>query len=342
MSFNKLRQLQSPESLIAEMPLPENLVSLKNERDRELGLIFSGADQRFIVIVGPCSAHNEDAVTDYCCRLAALQEKTVSRLFLIPRIYTNKPRTMGTGYKGMAHQPDPTGKPDIVEGIKSIRKMHLRIIAESGLTGADEMLYPENYTYLGDLLNYVAIGARSSENQLHRLTASGIGLPAGFKNPISGDIQVMLNSIHAAQQPHVFAYNGWEVETEGNPFAHAILRGAVDKLGNTIPNYHYEDLTDIITKYNRMELQNQAIIIDTNHSNSGRAFSEQPRIAREIVHSRSQSEAIKRVVKGLMIESFIVEGSQKVAGNVYGQSITDPCLGWDATARLLLGLADMV
>ena len=294
------------------------------------------------MIVGPCSAHNEDAVVDYCCRLAKLQERTGDTLFFVPRIYTNKPRTLGTGYKGMAHQPDPTGKPDIVEGIKAIRKMHLRVIAMSGLTGADEMLYPGNFTYLGDLLNYVAIGARSSENQQHRLTASGIGLPAGFKNPISGDIQVMLNSIHAAQQPHIFAYNGWEVATEGNPYAHAILRGAIDKLGNTIPNYHFEDLIDIITKYEQMDLVNPAIIIDTNHSNSARIFSEQPRIAHEIMHSRSYSPMIKKTVKGLMIESYIVEGSQCVTGTVYGQSITDPCISWETTERLLLDLAAKV
>ncbi len=340
MAFKKLRELQTPEELIAEMPLPAAHSPLKQQRDREFESILAGNDNRFIVIIGPCSAHNEDAVVDYCCRLARLQEQTREELFLVPRIYTNKPRTMGTGYKGMAHQPDPSGEPDIVEGIKAIRKMHLRVIAQSGFTGADEMLYPSNFTYLGDLLNYVAIGARSSENQQHRLTASGIGLPAGFKNPISGDIQVMLNSIHAAQQPHIFAYNGWEVETEGNPYAHAILRGAIDKLGNTIPNYHFEDLTDIITKYEQMGLANPAIIIDTNHSNSARLFSEQPRIAHEIMHSRNYSPLIKKTVKGLMIESYIVEGSQSVTGAVYGQSITDPCISWETTERLVLDLAD--
>ena len=342
MAFKKLRELQTPEELIAEMPLPAAHFPLKQQRDREFESILAGNDNRFIVIIGPCSAHNEDAVVDYCCRLAKLQEQTREVLFLVPRIYTNKPRTMGTGYKGMAHQPDPSGEPDIVEGIKAIRKMHLRVIAQSGFTGADEMLYPSNFTYLGDLLNYVAIGARSSENQQHRLTASGIGLPAGFKNPISGDIRVMLNSIHAAQQPHIFAYNGWEVETEGNPYAHAILRGAIDKLGNTIPNYHFEDLTDIITKYEQMGLANPAIIIDTNHSNSARLFSEQPRIAHEIMHSRSYSPLIKKTVKGLMIESYIVEGSQSVTGAVYGQSITDPCISWETTERLLLDLAEKV
>ena len=342
MAFHKLRELQTPESLIEEMPIPSHLIPLKQERDRKLASILSGKSDLFIVIVGPCSAHNEDAVVDYCCRLAGLQEKTRDTLFLVPRIYTNKPRTMGTGYKGMAHMPDPAGKPDIVEGIKAIRKMHLRVLAEAGFSGADEMLYPGNFTYLGDILSYVAIGARSSENQQHRLTISGIGLPAGFKNPISGDIQVMLNSIHAAQQSHIFAYNGWEVETEGNPFSHAILRGAIDKLGNTIPNYHFEDLTDIITKYEQMELANPAIIIDTNHSNSSRIFSEQPRIAHEIMHSRNYSPMIKKTVKGLMIESYIVEGSQGVTGTVYGQSITDPCISWETTETLLLDLAGKV
>ena len=342
MSFKQLRPLQSPAELLVEMPLPGHLGETVLRRDTSLRSIFTGESSRFVVIVGPCSAHNEDAVVDYCCRLAGIQERTKDNLFLVPRIYTNKPLTMGTGYKGMAHQPDPSGKPDIVEGIKAIRRMHLRVIAESGLTGADEMLYPENHTYLGDLLNYVAVGARSTENQQHRLTASGIGLPAGFKNPMCGDIQVMFNSIIAAQQPHTFAYNGWEVETEGNPFAHAVLRGAVDQSGNSIPNYHFEDLAEVIQKYDRLELKNQAIIIDTNHSNSGKTFSEQPRIAREIVHSRTQSEQIRRTIKGLMVESFIVEGSQNVSGTVYGQSITDPCLGWETTERLLLELADLV
>lgn len=339
MSFKKLRELQTPESLIEEMPVPAHLKPIKQQRDEQLSSILSGKTDLFVVIIGPCSAHNEEAVVDYCTRLAKLQEQTRDTLFLVPRIYTNKPRTLGTGYKGMAHMPDPSGQPDIVEGIKAIRKMHLRVLEETGFTGADEMLYPGNFIYLGDILNYVAIGARSSENQQHRLTTSGIGLPAGFKNPISGDIQVMLNSIHAAQQPHIFAYNGWEVETEGNSYAHAILRGAIDKLGNTIPNYHFEDLTDIITKYEQMKLNNPAIIIDTNHSNSARIFSEQPRIAHEIMHSRNYSPMIKKTVKGLMIESYIEEGSQSVTGTVYGQSITDPCIGWEATETLLLDLA---
>ena len=342
MAFNKHCRLQTPESLIAEMPLTSDLEKVTAQRVQEIKSILGGTSDRFIVIIGPCSAHHEGAVVEYCNRLARVQEDTRERLFIVPRIYTNKPRTMGTGYKGMAHQPDPAGRPDIVEGIKRIRKMHLRVISESGLSGADEMLYPGNHTYLGDLLNYVAVGARSSENQQHRLTASGIDLPAGFKNPISGDLQVMLNSIHAAQQPHIFAYNGWEVETEGNAFSHAILRGAVDKLGNTIPNYHFEDLFEIIRKYERLDLLNRAIIVDTNHSNSGRTYSEQPRIAREIIHSCNYSASIKKVVRGLMIESFIVEGSQSVTGTVFGQSITDPCIGWETTERLLLDIAESV
>lgn len=342
MSFKKLRPLLTPEELINELPIPPAYLDLIRTRDKELRSIFSGNSSKFILIVGPCSADNEDAVCDYCTRLAKVQQKTSDTLYIIPRIYTNKPRTLGTGYKGMMHQPDPSGQPDIVEGIRAIRKMHLRVIAESGMTGADEMLYPGNHTYLGDLLNYVAIGARSSENQQHRLTASGIDLPAGFKNPTSGDIQVMLNSIHAAQVPHMFAFNGWEVATEGNPYAHAILRGAVDKSGKAFPNYHYEDLLDTIKMYEQMDLKNSAIIIDTSHSNASKRFEEQPRIAREILYSRRASSSIASFVKGLMIESYIVEGRQDTAGAVYGKSITDPCLGWDETEALLYNLADIV
>jgi 3-deoxy-7-phosphoheptulonate synthase len=342
MSFKKLRPLLSPDELIDALPLPVHHRAIRDKRDETLRQILTGELHRFIVIVGPCSADNEDAVCDYCCRLAKIQEKTADTLFLIPRIYTNKPRTLGTGYKGMLHQPDPAGKTDIVGGIRAIRKLHLRVIAESGMTGADEMLYPGNHTYLGDLLNYVAIGARSSENQQHRLTASGIDLPAGFKNPTSGDIQVMLNSIHAAQVAHQFAFNGWEVATEGNPFAHAILRGAVDKTGRAIPNYHYEDLLETIRMYEAMELKNRAIIVDVSHSNSSRRYKEQPRIVDEIIHSRKQSPAINAYVKGLMIESYIVEGQQDISTNEYGKSITDPCLGWEETARLLCEVAGIL
>ena len=340
MSFKKLRPLISPEALIEELPLPVRNQSLVKERDTILRTILSGSLNTFIVIVGPCSADNEDAVADYCVRLAKVQEKTADSLYIIPRIYTNKPRTLGAGYKGMLHQPDPAGEPNMIDGIRAIRRLHLRIIAESGMTGADEMLYPGNHTCLGDLLNYVAIGARSSENQQHRLTASGIDLPAGFKNPTSGDIQVMLNSINAAQLPHTFAFNGWEVATEGNPYAHAILRGAVDKTGKALPNYHYEDLLDTIKMYEKMPLSNRAIIIDTSHSNSSRKYHEQPRIAHEIVHSRHMSHEIRTFVKGLMIESYIIEGQQETTGSIYGKSITDPCLGWEETEKLLYDLAD--
>ncbi len=340
--FKKLRRLPYPEKVLENMPLPDSLKPIVSERDEELRNILKGDSSLFVVIVGPCSAHNEEAVVDYCSRLSKVYEKTKDRLFIIPRIYTNKPRTMGTGYKGMAHQPDPNGKPDLVEGIKSIRKMHLRVIAESGFTGADEMLYPDNHPFLGDLLNYVTVGARSVENQHHRLTASGIGLPVGFKNPICGDIQVMLNSINAAQHSHVFAYNGWEVETEGNKFAHAVLRGAVDKTGRNIPNYHFEDIVEVIDKYEKTELANKAVIVDVSHSNSAKAYLQQPRIAIDILHSRKNSEIIRKYVKGIMIESFIVEGSQSVGKAVYGQSITDPCLGWEDTERLLYKIAECV
>lgn len=342
MSFNKKRPLLTPAELLAELPLAPELMKIKKERDEQIRRCFTEDFSRFIVIVGPCSAHNEKAVCDYTCRLARVQEKISEKVLLIPRIYTNKPRTLGTGYKGMLHQPDPTARPDIVEGIRAIRKLHLRIIGESGLAGADEMLYPENHPFLDDLLCYVAVGARSTENQQHRLTASGIGMPAGFKNPTSGDIQVMLNSIMAAQHPHVFSYNGWEVETDGNPLAHAVLRGSVDKAGSSISNYHYEDLRDTIRLYEKMELKNRVVIVDTNHANSGRNFKEQPRIAREILESRKWLPFIQNSVRGLMIESFIAEGQQAVDGTEYGKSITDPCLGWEDTERLLMEIAELV
>ncbi len=340
MSFKPLRPLLTPSELLAEMPLPERLAVAKRERDALIRSCFTGSYSLFVVIIGPCSADHEDAVCDYIGRLARIQEKTRDKLVIIPRIYTNKPRTTGMGYKGMLHQPDPSKKPDMSQGIRAIRRLHLRVISETGLSGADEMLYPGNHPYLDDLLSYVAIGARSTENQQHRLTASGIGMPAGFKNPMCGDIQVMLNSINAAQQSHIFSYNGWEVETEGNPLAHAVLRGSVDKFGNSIPNYHFEDLWEAIRSYDSMELSNRTIVIDTNHSNSGRRFSEQPRIAREILANRKLSETIRERVRGLLIESYIEEGSQSLKESVYGKSITDPCLGWPVTERLLMEIAE--
>ena len=293
-----------------------------------------------MIIMGPCSADDEDAVCEYVSRLARLQDTVKEKLILIPRIYTNKPRTIGKGYKGMAHQPDPNEAPNIVEGLKAIRKMHLRAVKESNLTAADEMLYPGNYPYLEDILSYVAIGARSVENQQHRLTVSGLDIPIGMKNPTGGDLGVMLNSVQAAQFPHVFIYNGWEVKTSGNPLAHCILRGSVDQYGRHIPNYHYEDMVRLSEMYLKRDLSLPTIIVDTSHSNSNKKFSEQPRVAMEVLSSIKNSELLKNMVKGLMIESYLVEGAQGVAEKVYGKSITDSCLGWEDSERLVLGLAD--
>ncbi len=316
------------------------LIALKAARDEEIRRSLSGETDKLLIIVGPCSAHDEAPICDYVGRLAEMQEKVRDRLLIIPRIYTNKPRTTGTGYKGMLHQPDPTARPNMVEGIRRIRRMHIKALRESGLPAADEMLYPGNYPYVDDLLSYVAIGARSTENQQHRLTASGFSVPAGFKNPMSGDFQVMLNSVDAAQRSHVFSYNNWQVETDGNPFAHAILRGAFNWHGNHIPNYHYEHLVLLAELYATRNLENPAVIIDTNHSNSGKDHREQPRIAMEVLHNRRHSEDVRNLVKGLMIESFIVEGAQSADGTEYGKSITDPCLGWEETAVLLMEIAE--
>ena len=305
--------------------------------------VFTGESEKFIVIIGPCSADNEDAVCDYINRLSRLQEKVADRLILIPRIYTNKPRTTGEGYKGLLHQPDPEKKPDLLAGLVAIRKLHIRAIEESGLTAADEMLYPENWQYLNDVLSYVAVGARSVENQQHRLVVSGIDIPAGMKNPTSGDLSVMLNSLVAAQGHHTFIYRNWEVKTTGNDLAHTILRGAVNKHGNAIPNYHYEDLQLLFQMYGERNLKNPATIVDTNHSNSNKQYEQQIRIAREVLHSRNQNSDIKKLVKGLMIESYLEPGSQKIgcANHVYGKSITDPCLGWDESERLIYTIADL-
>lgn len=342
MSFSYLTKIPSSEEIINEMPLSENLKKAKKARDSEIRDIFTQKDKRFILIIGPCSADNEKAVLEYVNRLKLIQDKTKDKLLLIPRIYTNKPRTTGEGYKGMAHQPDPNQDPDIVKGLRSIRKMHLRIIEETGLTAADEMLYPENYPYLEDLLGYVAVGARSVENQLHRLTASGLSIPVGMKNPTSGDLGVMLNSIKAAQVPHIFTYNGWEVKTEGNDLAHSILRGAFSPHGENIPNYHYESTVDLMTLYLDRNLENPSIIIDCNHANSGKKFNEQPRIAFEVLRNRQHSDILKNAIKGLMIESYLVEGCQKVGDGVYGKSITDPCLSWDTSEQLILKIAELV
>ena len=328
--------------ILETIPVPDGLTKIKERRDLEIKSVFNRESEKFLVIIGPCSADNEDAVCDYVSRLARLQDEVKENLILIPRIYTNKPRTTGEGYKGMAHQPKPSEEPNMVKGLKAIRKMHIRALKESHLPAADEMLYPGNYPYLADILSYVAVGARSVESQLHRLTISGIDVPAGMKNPTSGDLEVMLNSVQAAQLPHVFVYNGWEVKTSGNPLAHCILRGAVDQYGTNFPNYHYEDLRRLAEIYKKRNLEYPAIIVDTNHANSNKKFAEQPRIAKEVMRSRQHSKTLKNKVKGLMIESYIIEGTQKISENIYGKSITDPCLGWEDSEKLVRDLAEYV
>lgn len=342
MSFKFVKQLPSPEEIKEMSPVTEEMKKVKETRDRLIQDVITGNSDKFLVIVGPCSADNEEAVCDYTNRLAKVQEKVADRLVLVPRIYTNKPRTTGEGYKGMLHQPDPEAKPDVLAGILAIRHMHIRSIKETGLTSADEMLYPDNWHYLSDLLSYVAIGARSVENQEHRLMISGLDIPVGMKNPTSGDFSVMLNSVVAAQHGHDFISRGWEVSTEGNPLTHTILRGAVNKHGNTIPNYHYEDLQLLLEMYGERDLANPAVIIDSNHSNSGKKYEQQIRIVKEVLHSRLVSKDIRQLVKGVMIESYIEPGNQKIGPNhVYGKSITDPCLGWDETEKLLYTIAEL-
>jgi 3-deoxy-7-phosphoheptulonate synthase len=342
MSFEYIREIPKPKEILAAMPLSQDLTAIKKGRDQEIKAVFTGESRKFLLIIGPCSAHDEEAVCDYISRLAKVQAEVKDKIMIIPRVYTNKPRTTGIGYKGMAHQPNPQEEPNIVEGIKAIRKMHLRALKESHLPAADEMLYPGNYPYLEDVLSYVAVGARSVENQAHRLTCSGLDVPVGMKNPTSGDMEVTLNSIQAAQAPHVFSYNRWEVKTTGNPLTHAVLRGAVDPHGVTVPNYHYEDLIRFAEAYKKRGLVNPAIIVDTNHANSNKKFAEQPRIAMEVMRSRKHSALLMTMIKGFMIESFIEEGSQKVTENVYGKSITDPCLGWKDSEKLIRDLAGMV
>ncbi len=340
MAITYLRPIPAPEVIRAEVPLSEELAQVRQEQDAELAAIFTGTSAKKAIIIGPCSADNEDSVMEYVHRLGLVYQQVKSKLVIVPRIYTNKPRTTGEGYKGMLHQPDPLNAPDMLKGIYSIRRLHIRVLKEAGMTTADEMLYPENYSYLEDLIGYHAVGARSVENQKHRMTASGIDKPVGMKNPTSGDLKVMLNSIKAAQLPHNFIYNGYEVHTDGNPLAHAILRGAVNQYGRNIPNYHYEDLVFLAKKYQEAGLSNPGVIIDCNHANSMKTWFEQPRIAREIMLNVTQSEEIGALVKGLMIESYLVGGAQPVDGKVFGQSITDPCLDWEGTERLLFEIAD--
>ena len=342
MSFEFVRKLPTPTEIKDEFPVPEHVMNKKSLRDKEIADVITGKSDKFIVIIGPCSADNEDAVLDYTLRLKKVQEKIKDKIIIIPRVYTNKPRTTGTGYKGMLHQPDPEKNPDLLAGLIAIRKMHIRVMDETELTPADEMLYPENYWFLSDVLSYVAIGARSVENQQHRLTASGMDVPAGMKNPTSGDFSVMLNSVIAAQAKQSFIYRNWEVNTPGNPLAHTILRGAVNKHGQNIPNYHYEDLIRLVNMYNAKDIVNPACIIDANHSNSGKMYNEQIRITKEIIHSMKHSDEVRKLVKGVMIESYIEPGCQKIGEGVYGKSITDPCLGWNESEKLLLDIADLV
>lgn len=336
------RKLPIPKEIKEQYPLTAELSQVKARRDKEIADVFTGKSGKMVLIIGPCSADREDAVLEYCERLAKLQEAVSDKLVLIPRVYTNKPRTTGDGYKGLLHQPDPRKTSDMLEGVIAIRRLHTNVLANTGLPTADEMLYPDNYRYLSDLLSYVAVGARSVENQEHRLTSSGIDIPVGMKNPTSGDISVMLNSIMAAQHPHTFIYRGWEVDTTGNPLAHAILRGYVNKHGESMPNYHFEELERLYNAYTAKGLQNMALIVDANHANSGKKYQEQPRICKEVLHSCRHSGEIKSMVKGFMIESYLEPGCQKIGDGVYGKSITDPCLGWEDTVRLVQDIADLI
>ena len=336
------RELFSPQEVKEMYPVSPEALLAKRENDKQIRDVLRGASDKLILIIGPCSADREDAVLDYIGRLRPVQDKVRDKIVIIPRIYTNKPRTTGAGYKGMLHQPNPIANPDILKGVLSIRRMHMKAINEYGFSCADEMLYPENHHFLSDLISYVAVGARSVENQQHRLTASGLDVPVGMKNPTSGDLSVMMNSIRAAQGSHIFIYRNWEVESSGNPFAHAILRGYVDNYGKTHPNYHYEDLMMLARMYSEAtSLQNPAVIVDCNHANSDKKYLEQIRIAKEVLHSTRHSDDVKRLVKGLMIESYIEDGSQSLGGCVYGKSITDPCLGWEKTEHLIYEIADL-
>ena len=341
-NMNFKRKLPIPKDIKAQYPLTDTLAAIKAERDEQIADIFTGKSEKMLLIIGPCSADREDAVLDYCTRLARLQEQVSDKLILIPRVYTNKPRTTGDGYKGLLHQPDPQQHSDMLAGVIAIRRLHMSVLAQTGLATADEMLYPDNYRYLNDLLAYVAVGARSVENQEHRLASSGFDVPVGMKNPTSGDISVMLNSIMAAQHSHTFIYRGWEVETAGNPLAHAILRGYVNRHGETIPNYHFEDLEHLYNAYAARGLANMALIVDANHANSSKKYAQQPRICKEVLHSCRHSEEIRSMVKGFMVESYLEDGCQKIGEGVYGKSITDPCIGWAGTERLAKDIAELI
>lgn len=340
MNMNFLRKLPIPKDIKEQYPVSEKMAQDKKARDEEIERIFRGESDKFVLVIGPCSADNREAVLDYISRLRRVEDKVKDKIVIIPRIYTNKPRTNGTGYKGMLHQPDPDESPDMLRGIVAIRDLHMSALADYGFSCADEMLYPDNHRYLSDLLSYVAIGARSVENQQHRLTASGLDIPVGMKNPTGGDLSIMMNAISAAQHKHMFIYRGWEVVSEGNPCAHAILRGYTDFAGKNVSNYHYEDLVNLHELYSKSGLENPAVIIDTNHANSGKQCLEQVRIAKDVVHSCNHNGDLRRMVKGLMIESYIEDGAQKIGEHIYGKSITDPCLGWEKTEKLIFDIAD--
>lgn len=342
MHMNFIRKLPIPLDLKEEFPLSQEVISVKEKRDKEIAAVFTGESDKKLLIIGPCSADREDAVLDYVCRLAKVQEQVKDKIIIIPRIYTNKPRTTGEGYKGMVHQPDPEKQEDMLQGLISIRHLHTKAVEMTGLTCADEMLYPENHRYLSDIIGYVAIGARSVENQQHRLLASGLDIPVGMKNPTGGDLSVMMNSLVAAQASHTFLYRGWEVRTDGNPLAHAILRGYVDTNGRSLPNYHYEDLIQLYELYQKKNLANKAVIVDANHANSGKKYLEQVRICNEVLHSCRHSKEISSIVKGFMVESYIEDGAQKIGEGVYGKSITDPCLGWEKSEKLIYQIADQL
>ncbi len=342
MQMEYIRKLPEPQELMEQFPMDDGSKAVKRQRDEVIQNILAGKDDRFLLIIGPCSADNERAVLDYIRRLVKVQEQVKDKIFIIPRVYTSKPRTIGVGYKGMLHQPDPEGQEDMLGGIMAIRELNVRVVRETGFTCAEEILYPEIFRYLSDLLSYAAVGARSVEDQVHRMIASGVGIPVGMKNPTSGDISVMLNSIEAAQHSQNFLFRGWEVRTTGNPMAHAILRGYVDSFGNSLPNYHYENLQRLYEAYGKRNLSHPAVIVDANHANSGKRYLEQIRIAKDVLQSRRHAADIKDLVKGLMIESYLEDGCQKISDGVYGKSITDPCLGWEKTERFIYDMADVL
>ncbi len=342
MNLQFIGKLPIPQEIKAQYPVSAEAAAVKADRDQQIKNIFAGTDHRLLLVIGPCSADNEEAVLEYISRLRKVADQVSDKIFIVPRIYTNKPRTTGAGYKGMLHYPDPTEKPDLIKGVIAIRKLHMKSLTDYGFSSADEMLYPENHRYLSDLLSYVAVGARSVENQQHRITASGLEIPVGMKNPTGGDLSVMLNSIYAAQHPHTFCYRGWEVKSAGNPYAHAILRGYVDKFGQSTPNYHYEDLIQLYENYMNAGFENPAVIIDANHSNSGKKYMEQIRITKEVLHSCRVNQDIRSLVKGFMIESYLQDGCQKIGETEFGKSITDPCLGWEKTEKLIYEMADIL